>query len=74
MLQWVERFKLALINEDIEEISILLDTPLTDIAFASQYLALLGEGEKLILSKQSLLKKDLAKLEKARRYLATKRG
>lgn len=66
---WLDEFKLALIKEDVDSIERLLETDLTDLSYASQYLAMLNEGVKLVEEKKDALAKDIHKFKKARKYL-----
>ncbi len=70
MKHWLNDFKLALIDEDINEIERLLDTKIKsdDIDELTQAKALIDQAFELIKNKKDLLAPRIQKLQNAKRF------
>ena len=74
MNSWINEFKLALINEDIDKIAALSqnfsEDMFTSLALAQEAQALIGGAIELLKSKSSHIQNELIKLQKAQKYVA----
>ena len=70
MKHWLNDFKLALIDEDINEIERLLDAKIKsdDIDELTQAKALIDQAFELIKNKKDLLAPRIQKLQNAKRF------
>jgi hypothetical protein len=70
---WINEFKLALINEDIDKIAALSqnfsEDMFTNLALAQEAQALIGGAIELLKSKSSHIQSELVKLQKAQKYI-----
>jgi hypothetical protein len=70
---WINEFKLALINEDIDKIAALSqnfsEDMFTSLALAQEAQALIGGAIELLKSKSSHIQSELVKLQKAQKYI-----
>lgn len=73
MNSWINEFKLALINEDIDKIAALSqnfsEDMFTNLALAQEAQALIGGAIELLKSKSSHIQSELVKLQKAQKYI-----
>lgn len=73
MNSWINEFKLALINEDIDKIAALSqnfsEDMFTSLALAQEAQALIGGAIELLKSKSSHIQSELVKLQKAQKYI-----
>lgn len=70
MQKWLSDLKLAIIEEDVARISLLLDSSFQseDVEELKQALSLMSEANKLILDKKHKLATEMQKLQCAREY------
>ena len=71
---WLEEFKIALVNEDIEAIEALADKVPADfknIEEALQAQTLVGEAINLIQKSKADLSKEFEKLKNVKKYIAS---
>lgn len=69
MKTWVEEFKLALIQEDINKIESLLDEPKFDNSELEQVQALTKEAIKLVSQKREYTSSEIKKFQLASKYI-----
>ena len=73
MNSWINEFKLALINEDMDKIAALSqnfsEDMFTSLALAQEAQALIGGAIELLKSKSSHIQSELIKLQKAQKYI-----
>ena len=73
MNSWINEFKLALINEDMDKIAALSqnfsEDMFTSLALAQEAQALIGGAIELLKSKSSHIQSELVKLQKAQKYI-----
>lgn len=71
---WLEEFKIALVNEDIEAIDALADkvpAEFKNIEEALQAQTLVGEAINLIQKSKADLSKEFEKLKNVKKYIAS---
>lgn len=71
---WLEEFKIALVNEDIEAIEVLADkvpAEFKNIEEALQAQTLVGEAINLIQKSKADLSKEFEKLKNVKKYIAS---
>lgn len=71
---WLEEFKIALVNEDIEAIEALADkvpAEFKNIEEALQAQTLVGEAINLIQKSKANLSKEFEKLKNVKKYIAS---
>lgn len=71
---WLEEFKIALVNEDIEAIEALADkvpAEFKNIEEALQAQTLIGEAINLIQKSKADLSKEFEKLKNVKKYIAS---
>jgi len=71
---WLEEFKIALVNEDIEAIEALADkvpAEFKNTEEALQAQTLVGEAINLIQKSKADLSKEFEKLKKVKKYIAS---
>ena len=71
---WLEEFKIALVNEDIEAIDALADkvpAEFKNIEEALQVQTLVGEAINLIQKSKADLSKEFEKLKNVKKYIAS---
>jgi hypothetical protein len=71
---WLEEFKIALVNEDIEAIEALADkvpAEFKNIEEALQAQTLVGEAINLIQKSKADLSKEFEKLKNVKKYIAS---
>jgi hypothetical protein len=71
---WLEEFKIALVNEDIEAIEALADkvpAEFKNIEEALQAQTLVGEAINLIQKSKAALSKEFEKLKNVKKYIAS---
>ena len=73
MNSWINEFKLALINEDMDKIAALSqnfsEDMFTSLAIAQEAQALIDGAIELLKSKSSHIQSELIKLQKAQKYI-----
>lgn len=70
MQQWINDFKLAIIDEDVNSIEKLLDTKIssTDINELRQAKALMDEALTLMQNKKNKVAVQIQKIQKAKKF------
>lgn len=71
---WLEEFKIALVNEDIEAIEALADkvpAEFKNIEEALQAQTLVGEAINLIQKSKAALSKEFEKLKNVKKYISS---
>ncbi|TQR31848.1 hypothetical protein DMB92_05535 [Campylobacter sp. MIT 99-7217] len=71
MANWLSEFKLALIEEDIAKIELLLDKPeysQNDVGELIQAKSLIDEANRLISNKKNTLATEMQKAKRAKEY------
>jgi len=71
--KWLEEFKIAIIKRDFERLEILLDEmpEIKDINQLRSAVSLINESKKLIAKEQKVLKENMEKIQKGKKFLNT---
>lgn len=69
-MKWLDDFKVALVSEDVDALEVVLSKPPAKMTLEEMQtaMALIQTAIALILRKQSLLKAELDKVKKAKKY------
>ncbi len=71
--KWLEKFKIAIIEKDFERLETLLDEmpEIKDINQLRSAVSLINESKKLIAKEQKVLKENMSKIQKGKKFLNT---
>lgn len=72
-LKWLEDFKISIIEKDFEKIQTLLDEmpEIKSIDDLRTSVALINEAKKLLAQEQQILRENMAKVQKSKKFLST---
>jgi len=75
-MEWIENFKIALIEENIDELSSLLSSmpKFETVEECHKAMALISQARNIIIEKREILSKQMQQLEKSRKFLLSSKN